>query len=96
MFEFEDRQPGPTNQFNGLDERPGSSPPTWLVHPSPKKLSVQAGLSVVADDAAAGDGLHDAIEIEAAGLLAWWKFPEALHPLPYVGRRRSNHEDMVR
>src|SRR6185312_12864482 len=32
--------------------------------------------------------LHDAAEIEAAGLLARWKLLEALQPLPDIGRSR--------
>ena len=52
-------------------------------------------MSVVTDDGAAGNGLHDATEIEGAGLLAWRKFSEALQPLSDIGRRGSDHEDVV-
>src|SRR5690242_13162261 len=39
--------------------------------------------------------LHDAAEIEAAGLLARWKLLEALQPLPDIGRSRRNRKHVL-
>ncbi len=45
---------------------------------------------------AAGDRFHHTIEIEAAGLLSWWKFFKALQPLTDIRARGGDHVHMIR